>query len=217
MVLERYKKMILSLWPDNLKEQLAKENGTVKDGLIALILSSVFYGICGGVSRILSGFMIFGTVDSETYSSIIGAKLCAGVLIPIIIPILMVVLSFVGNGIIYYIARALGGKGTYEQQFYHVSIFFGGILILSGVFSITIDLCFLGILTWILRLYGLYLAYLVFKSVHKLSTGRAVLLTAMPVILIVVALVVIIILIFTMMPSEFVDGMMSQFAANGVT
>ncbi|MFH1750860.1 MAG: YIP1 family protein [Candidatus Micrarchaeota archaeon] len=87
-----------------------------------------------------------------------------------------IILSIIGVGILYLIAMLLGGKGTFTQQYYLMSIFSVPIVVLSLIPIVGI----------LVSLYGLYLLTLALKEVHAFDTMKAVLVWLIPVILMVI-------------------------------
>lgn len=212
MVVAMYKKMIMSVVPDNLKEQLAKEKGTVKDGVIYLALASVVAIIMGiiGMVAATSLSMIGGSPNSM---AMMGGSLIAGiVMIVILVPLIMIVGSLIGTYIMYMIAKALGGTGSFDQQFYHMAVMGGGITVISSLFSIIP--CVGDLVQLVAWVFSLYLGYLIYMSVHRVSSGKAILLTLLPTIIGVV-LAVLLIIIFGALIATMIGGFAGAGALAG--
>ncbi|OIO25391.1 hypothetical protein AUJ14_04365 [Candidatus Micrarchaeota archaeon CG1_02_55_22] len=105
----------------------------------------------GGLLGAVLGSLLLGAwiaLPGVVVSSIVGA----------------IIGGLVGTLILWVVAKILGGKGEFTDQFYVTSLYAPVIMLLSGI-------PWLGILA---VLYGLYLLVLALKEVHAFSTGRAV-------------------------------------------
>jgi hypothetical protein len=73
----------------------------------------------------------------------------------------------VGQGIIYLIAKMVGGNGSYMEQAWVMSTFWAPILILT---NIPIIGGIIGLVAWI---YSLYLTYLALQPTHRMNSSKA--------------------------------------------
>lgn len=96
-----YKKMILSLVPDNLKRQLATEKGTLTDALTYVVLGDVLVTIglliSVVISTLLSAALYGGKITGETsgiYASILGVGLVANLVFVVLLFLLPSCLIF---------------------------------------------------------------------------------------------------------------------------
>jgi hypothetical protein len=120
--------------------------------------------------------------------------LAIGVVIALIgIPIVGIILSLFLSGIGYLGAKVLGGQGTFENHYYHFSIFEGGLSIVSTALSLIP--CVGIVFQSIIGLYGLYPTYLIYKGVHSLSNGKALFLTVLPVVLLIILAIIAVIMV----------------------
>lgn len=119
------------------------------------------------------------------------------VLIIIGIPILLLVFSLLGTAITWALAKVLGGKGSFTDQFYHFSIPTGGLGILSSLASLIPCVGFL--IQLVLIVYSWYLAYLIYKEVHQLTTGKAVAVVAIPIVFALLLVVIVALVMATAM------------------
>jgi hypothetical protein len=74
---------------------------------------------------------------------------------------------FVGQGIIFLIAKMVGGNGSFMEQSWVMSTFWAPILILT---NIPIIGGFIGLFAW---LYSLYLTYLALQPTHRMDSTKA--------------------------------------------
>ena len=151
-------KMIDALFPDKLVSMATKDKGTVGAGYKYLILAAL-------VSVVLSAVGIFvGVGDAAAAGTV--------VLMSIILMVISLVLVYVVQWIIHAVAtRVFKGKGAFPQQFYIAALPSSAITIINSVVSFVIALvpavaCGGGIVNLVLGLYGLYLFYLVLKTIH---------------------------------------------------
>jgi len=203
-ILDMYKKMIYSIVPDNLKTQLDKEKGSLGEGVkyvllgIAVMVAMSLVGIA--IQFLLGGSLALNS-ESRGMESFGAAGLSTGLEIIIVIilaPILILIWTFLATGVMWLLAKVLGGKGTFAEQYYHFAIVGGGMSIITSILSI-ID-C-LGLIEILASLYFLYPTYLIYKSVHKLSSTRSVILVLLPIILFIVLVIAMFVLIGTMFAS----------------
>jgi len=73
----------------------------------------------------------------------------------------------IGQGVIYLIAKAVGGTGNFQEQAYVMSTFWAPLLIVQ---HIPIIGAFIG---FIAGLYSLYLTYLALQPTHRLDSSKA--------------------------------------------
>ncbi len=86
-------------------------------------------------------------------------------------------------GIIYLLARALGGQGTYMVQAY-VSLLFAVPLGLAGTILGAVP--FTGLVTFAVSIYGVVLQVQAVMAVHRLNSGVASLAIFLPIVLLMV-------------------------------
>ena len=156
------------------KETFAAEkaNATAVEGAKHVALA---YGALG----------LFGAIINLVLEEAAGVALPArmpriGVVGLIVLPVFNVIaavlLTTFGTGVLWVIAKLLGGKGSFAQQYYLSALYlapFAVINLLTNIFGIFSPLLALlvNLLTFI---YGLYLLTLVLKEAHEFSTLRAV-------------------------------------------
>src|SRR5689334_2402673 len=87
---------------------------------------------------------------------------------------------FVGQGIIYLIAKMVGGNGSYMEQSWVMSTFWAPILVLT---NIPIIGGIIGLVAWI---YSLYLTYLALQPTHRMNSSKALTVVGILVAIVVV-------------------------------
>ncbi|MCP4363000.1 MAG: YIP1 family protein [Chloroflexi bacterium] len=88
------------------------------------------------------------------------------------------------SGLLWLIARAMGGSGSFEQQTYLIAAFTAPLVMLNAVlylFPLLGPLLVLG-----MTLYMFYLTYFALKVVHQLSSGKTATLIITPVVALLV-------------------------------
>ncbi|MEK6982815.1 MAG: YIP1 family protein [Candidatus Micrarchaeota archaeon] len=192
-IIETYKKMLFSLVPSNLEKQLSEKPGSMTDALknyaLGGVLFSVFYFIYGIISQ------VFLSIISPLYAANLTSSILNIGLFSVLAPFLFIVINFVFTGIIYIIAKVLGGQGTFTEQFYHFSIINSGYHVATSPLSIIPLLG--GLWGMAVGLYYQYPTYLIYKSVHKLSKAKAIILVAIPLVVLFILLIIAVTLLAT--------------------
>lgn len=191
MILKMYKKMFLSLIPDNLEKQLKSERGTLWDGTKYLLLSSTI-PIIVSLFGLLLYLLVFGTISvlnetSDIFAITGGFSVLMFVIAIVVTPLLLVLGAFILNLISFIVCKILGGKGSYTDQFYHFSIPGGGMVMLNTILRMIP--CAGAPLGMLLILYFLYPSFLIYRRVHKLSNVRAAIVALLPLLLLIGAAV----------------------------
>ncbi|VVB73621.1 Yip1 domain protein [uncultured archaeon] len=150
-------------------ETLAKANKKKASLVDAAIVMTLAGAVCGAVVGLMAGPM-----------GLIGGAIGGA--------IATLLMSLLGNGVVWVMAKILGGKGEFSQQYCLYSLF-GAPIAIAGVLNIVPVLG--GILNGLLSLYMLYPLTLSIKEVHKLDTVKAVLAWLIPgIVLAIVAFIV---------------------------
>jgi len=174
-----YKKMILSLVPANLEKQLKTDKGTLGDGIKNYVLAAILMAVIVGILALVQSLMFGAPIDA----AIIGI-----ITFLIVIVIAVVVGTLISTGLSYVWCKLLGGKGTFGDQYYQFSIVASGLLIVSAVLMV---IPFIGsLIAGLLSVYYLYLVFLVYRSVHKFTDGRAAVAVIVPFILLIILAVI---------------------------
>lgn len=150
------------------------------------------YAILGGIVGLFYGIMLaflgalFAAVPGLGWVAALGI-LAIPVSI-ILFAVLEVIGTLIGFGILYVIAKLLGGTGDFKTHYYLPSLYILPLMVLMLVLAI---IPILGaIANLVLMVYSLYLLTLAFKEAHGLSTGKAVLVWLLPIVLFIILWVV---------------------------
>ena len=152
-----------------------KKNSSVLKGIRELVAGAIVYillysilSLAGGVSLLVFGFAA-------------------------VLTFLIIVVGVLVENVIYFIiAKLLGGKGTFKEQFYLIALFTAPLVVLT----ILNALPFVGIFIYaLLMLYSFYPRTIAIKEAHQLSTLRAVAVWLIPLIIMSVLVVGVLVMI----------------------
>ena len=133
-----------------------QRQATIEKAVVGMAIAGVAAGILGALVALASGDVGAAIV------SIIGG------------PIFAVIGLFIMSGILFIVAKVLGGTGDFVVQTYLVSIIYAPINIVRGI-------PFVGsVVGGLASLYALYPLTFALQSVHKVPTGKAVLIWLIP-------------------------------------
>ncbi len=149
------------------------------------------YALVGAVFGLILGlgFATLGgllsTLGGSAGALFGGLGVLAIIVFPILLAILTVIGSLIGTGIMYLIAKALGGSGTFDQQFYVSSrLVWPAFFATIGIFFLTL-IPFVGVLiSFVWNLYSLYLQVVLISVVHKVSKMKGLVIMLVPLILV---------------------------------
>ena len=176
--------MTVKVWIDAFVKPAAtfkaqKSKASLKAGLMN-------YGIAGLISGIITAVIILAGLSALVSTGFtlpsmegVGVTGAVGAVIGGIIAALIG--SLIITAILWVVARILGGKGTYTQQYYLVSLYAVPVAILSIIPLVNI----------LVILYGLYLLTVALREAHGYGTGKAVITwLILLVIVVIIALVI---------------------------
>ena len=155
-------------------ETFQKNKSDSNWGAIAvhLVLIGLLYWVALLLESIIGlNFILFGATLVMVIALVIGIPI-AGV---------------VGSIIYYVVAKLLGGKGSFTNQTLALTLVFGGLITvgfpLIALSNVLLVGWIFGLLYMLAGLYGLYNMYLVVKDVHSLSSGKAIVVVLVPIVL----------------------------------
>ena len=174
-----YKKMILSLIPDNLEKGLKTDKGTLGDGIKNYALAAILAGVIMAIVALVQSLMFGAPIDAVVISAI---------MVLIIMVIAVVIGTLISTALSYVWCKLLGGKGTFADQYYQFSIVASGLLIVSSILMIVPVVG--SLVAGLLALYYLYPVFLVYRSVHKFTDGRSAIAVLLPFVLLIILLII---------------------------
>lgn len=147
---------------------------------VGVLLSSFIASVGSAIGQIVWTVLQAG-MGAERME--IAAGVMTAFLLPFLGPVFSLIGFFIGNGVLYLLAKLLGGTGDFVVHNYLLSLLYAPLAIIGGVFSIV---PVLGGLAGIpLGIYSLVLTTLALRSAHGLSTGRAIAVWAIPLAVVV--------------------------------
>ncbi len=195
-LIDLYKKMVLSLIPENLEKQLKTEKGTLGNGIKNVVLASLVVDLFVLLSMVLSMiFQLFmsGVMSITTRSDwamaamvTIGGFGVLTIMTLVLIPIFLVLVTLIFTALAFILCKILGGKGTFTDQYYQFSIVGSGFLIVASILNLIPIVG--GLFISLLGIYYLYPVFLVYRAVHKMSNMRAALAVIIPLIVMLLVL-----------------------------
>ncbi len=155
--------------------------------VIAAVISAIIIGLSGQAGQLYGWLAPLSAGTTALF--IVGLIVFAA--------ILNTIGWLVWSGILYLIARALGGKGGYTGQSYLIAIYSAPLSILAAVVTallgawnpataLTAAAIIGTLIAAVIALYQLYLLTLALKLNHRYSTGRAVLTWLIPILVVLV-------------------------------
>lgn len=200
-------------------KQMIAEKPTFVKAIIALVVVYLIIQIVSLVESLIiniENIVIMAVISGRMgylLPSIMSQVFLVILLAIIFVPLGLVtslISMYIGGGIHFIIAKLLGGKGTgYIQYVNNMLLLSAAITLGSGIIFIVISL--LGLIPFIgsligslilipavlaIMVYSLYLSYKLIKHYYGLSSGRAIIVLLVPVIIGTIILVIIFILFF---------------------
>jgi hypothetical protein len=162
--------------------------------LISVVILAVLSAVLSALSSLIGGGIQSALLPSE-YRDMAATGVGGSIVCSLCSGLIGTALGFyIGNGLTYLGARVFGGDGDFGTQLYLQSLFAVPIGIVSGVVGLVPIVGALAILA--ASVYAFVLNVRLFKAIHNLTTGKAVLSIILPglVIAIVVGCVMVVIL-----------------------
>jgi hypothetical protein len=199
-LIEKIKKVILS--PSEFFEKIKTEKGISKAFKYLALLSLVNL-VIGVVSFTFSITFISPLGNLSTFLPLVATL---GIVIPVVIYICSLILSFVVSGFIHLFVKLFKGKGDYSDTYKAL------------IYASTPSLLF-GWVPYAGIIFGLYSFYLSLKGIsklHEVSMIRAFIMLIAPIVVIILAIIAIGVVLYTYYASQFLklssSGSLSQTA-----
>ena len=148
------------------------------NGISAFIYESIFQSYVG--SRQAMAILLFQSLkENSAFLDFVGSPIWGGIISFIGFLIGASIILALGNFIILWLAKILGGKGSFEKQIFATALFIPGLLIVASIFGVIrqIGVCFAFPVLWV---YALILSILAAKSIHGLSTTKSAIAVIIP-------------------------------------
>lgn len=156
-----------------------KKNADYTEGVKQLAVAMVLAGILSAIlvavfpakaPELPTGMNLPFPVQAPTASSVL-----LGLPVQIILGVIML---FVFTGILWVMAKILGGTGPYKEMVYLMALLSAAIALPNALNYVPVVG---GLISFAVTIYSLYLLTLSIKEVHAMSTGKAVLVWLLPV------------------------------------
>lgn len=173
-----------------------KKNANTMTAVKTFALLGIVYGLIAAIMMIGLGGLGFIGGDPGVGALFAGLGIISLIVLPIVTAVVVVVFSYIWTGIIWIIAKALGGTGTFAQNYYLYSrvlfpAFFVGIaLMIAGMIPL-IGLIF-GLIGFIFNLYMIWVSINVVSVANNVSKLKGLIILLIPAIILFVLLVVVI-------------------------
>lgn len=158
-------------------------------GLVLGVLIAIVVGLLGAVLASLFG-PAAGIVSTMGFAAII--------VLPILFAIMVVIFSFISYGLIWLVAKVLGGKGPFTNTYYLASKILWPVLVVTIVVQIIMfalamipgaGIAISGLVSLLFSLYMLYLIVVLISIANSISKIKAI-------VVMLVLLVIVVILAF---------------------
>jgi hypothetical protein len=176
-------------------QEQSKPNATLGTALIWIVIAAVIsaiFGFVGGALIMSSQAPMFQNMLDQMElppeaKSQLGAILSGGMMTGLMGAgslfgiILSPIVFLIGAGILHLIARMLGGQGEYGKYAYLLALFQAPLSILQSIIGLVPFLG--GCIVFISWIYSLVLTYYATKVGHGLSSGKAITVVVIPIVL----------------------------------
>ena len=184
------------------KEEAEKSYATLSTALIWIVIASVILGILSALAVLVNGLLfntpmmmgsMFGGSEmpaeaNEQLTQFMLASTGINLVFSLVLtPILTPIAFLIGSTIYFVVAKLLGGTGTFEKHTYMLAAFSSPLLVVNGLVSI---IPFVGgCIAFAVYFYQIVLTYFAIKTVHELSSGKAILVALTPLLIFLVCAV----------------------------
>lgn len=143
-----------------------KKKPTLMQGSIHILLASIVSAVVMGLSGELEAVYGMMALTNPAIGYLFWAVL-------LLVVILMSVITWLAlSGVMYFMSRLLKGRGNFAQQSYLIAIYTAPVTAATSIISLAGQIG--GIINTIIGVYSLYLLTVALRTVHKYSTGRAI-------------------------------------------
>lgn len=185
-------KRVLTKPEQTFKAEIKKSTpeGFTKNLAVAGLITGFISGIVAALG--LSG-TLFGTIGGIT----------AFVLVLVAMPLLFIFGALINSAVFYIISWLLGGKGSFTNQSYLISLYTAPINIIVYILALIPLVNIIAVI--VLGIYSLYLLTLALKQTHGFDSGKAILVWLLPIVIVLLLMMVMI------MMMAYLPTMLQQF------
>jgi hypothetical protein len=194
-LIDRVKYWFQNLMPDVLVKTMKKDR---KEANLEEAMMNIFLSYVPLSALIFLLFVLIAVLGGEGEGR--GISLIIGIVIGLLIPVLAVLDFILSHGLLWLVAKALGGTGEYKKQAFFASLPTSAIYLLSVILIFIFVIPCIGlILILIITIYFTYMHFLVVREIHKLDNVKAAAVTLSPYIIFGLVLVIIFAILFGLM------------------
>lgn len=181
-------------YQSTLETELRKPNVNQKTAISWLFAGTLLAAVIGGISAFLQETIFPSYVgarqmqvmvllglssDSEPLLEFFGSPVFGGIKNFFSVLIFVPIILLTGNAAVFWLAKRLGGKGTYDQQVFALALIAPALLLVLAILGFQRNVIVFCV-TPAVWLIGLVLAVQAVRSIHGLTTVRAVITTLVP-------------------------------------
>ena len=153
-------------------------------GAIIGLLLGVGVAVLGGIIGAVAGN---AAQNNLVFGLIAGLGLLAVIIMPIVMALVTLIGSYIGYGVMYLVAKVVGGTGTFEANYFLGAKLLVPMIVANIIVSILGVIPLIGALinvAWFF--YTLYLMVILVSVANKLSTMKSVVVVLLPMIIVFV-------------------------------
>lgn len=185
------------------EEERHSPNANLRTAIIWVVVAAAIAAVFSAIGAVIGGLLGFGSssfmetianqadlppdvaaqMAAMSAGSVEGGAVSAFCLTLIVTPIGFLI----GSGIYFLVAKLFGGTGSFEEQTYLLAAVAAPLTIVSGVIGIVPILG--GCISIIVSIYQLVLSYFAIKVSHNLTSGQAIGVIIIPVVVILACVI----------------------------
>jgi len=181
MGVPQFKAWILAYFHPYQRYEAEKKNADMGSSTLNLALVGLVHAVVTIILMALALALALPFIGLPI--TIVGA-----VMMLIAYPVGAVILGFVGSLVYYIVAKLLGGKGSFWEQTYCITLVSGGVSLMMAPLNILQVVPLIGwifsLVGMVIALYGMISQYRMIRAVHSLSQLRAIVVILVPAVLI---------------------------------
>jgi hypothetical protein len=191
------------------QEELEKPQATLGMAFIWIVIAAVILAVLSIIGVLVSSVLSSGPGIMQSLmgsdmppemaaqmAAFTGASIGLGIVFAFIGSLIFAPLGFlIGSAIYFLIAKVVGGEGSFERHTFALSTFTAPLLIVNGALGIipVLGAC----LSFVVYIYQIVLTYFAMKVAHNLTSGKALLVALVPLIIGLICAAAVFFLVFT--------------------
>ncbi len=177
------------------QEELEKPHATLGSALIWIVIAAVITAVLSVISVLVGSLFSGGSSIMQSMmgsdippemaaqmAAFTGASIGIGIVFAFVGALILAPLGFLfGSAIYFLLAKIVGGQGDFERHTFALATFSAPLLIVNGALGIIPILG--GCVSFLVYIYQIVLTYFAMKVAHNLSSGMALLVALVPLII----------------------------------